>query len=276
MPLPAAKTSDGRGDGSVHVRLPTLKTRAVAPTRTNVDQVSPPMRFALLAVLAFAGLWLVALRPGPAEPAPAPTAEVAAPAKAPAKGPAEGLTGAPDKAKAAVGKANGATAKAGASKPAAAKADPASKPAAAKADPAPKPAAAKPKKAVTPAATVPAASPRSGTAVKRDENAKVKRVLADLEAKKVVVLLFWDKRNADDREVFRSVESADRRDGKVSVRAAPIQQLDAYDAVTKGVPVVGSPSVMIIDRQKRATVITGLTVKTEIDAVVRRALGRKS
>jgi hypothetical protein len=240
------------------------------------------MRFALLAVLAFAGLWLVALRPKPAEPAPAPQTPVSAPAK--------GLTGAPAKAGKAVAKANGSTAKkqatakataggAGGAKPAAkapsaAKAPAAATPAVAKSDPNPAP-VAKPAIPAAAAKTAPAASPRSGTSAKRDESAKVKRVLADLEAKKVVVLLFWDKRNADDREVYRSVESADRRNGKVSVRAAPIQQIDAYDAVTQGVPVVGSPSVMVIDRSKRATVITGLTVKTEIDAVVRRALGRK-
>jgi hypothetical protein len=235
------------------------------------------MRYALLAVLAFAGLWLVALRPKPAEPAPAPTAPVATK-------PAKGLTGAPDKAKDAVAKANGSVAKtegtakatsegnAAAPKP---KAPAAAKPAVAKADPVPAKPAAKPKAAAPAAKAVPAASPQRGVAIKRDENAKVKRVLADLDAKKVVVLLFWDRRNADDREVYRAVESADRHDGKVSVRAAPIQELDSYDAVTQGVPVVGSPSVMVIDRQRRATVITGLTVKTEIDAVTRRALGRK-
>lgn len=230
------------------------------------------MRFALLAVLAFAGLWLVALRPKPLSPPAVEPTTAAAPAK--------GVTGAPAKAKDAVAKSDGSTAKveaaAKATGAAKAKAPAASKPAVAKAQPAAAPAKkAKPAGAKAAAPAVPAASPRRGTAVQRDESAKVKRVLADLDAKKVVVLLFWDRRTADDREAYRAVESADRRGGKVSVRAAPIQQLEAYDAVTQGVPVVASPSVLVIDRQKRATVITGLTVKTEIDALTRRALGRK-
>lgn len=226
------------------------------------------MRFALLAVLAFAGLWLVALRPKPLSPPAVEPTTAAAPAK--------GVTGAPAKAKDAVAKSNGSTAKVEAAGAAKAKAPAPSKPTVAKAQPAAAPAKkAKPAAAKAAAPAVPAASPRRGTAVKRDESAKVKRVLADLDAKKVVVLLFWDRRTADDREAYRAVESANRRGGKVSVRAAPIQQLEAYDAVTQGVPVVASPSVLVIDRQKRATVITGLTVKTEIDALTRRALGRK-
>jgi hypothetical protein len=242
------------------------------------------MRIALLAVLAFAGLWFVALRPKTADTTAAPVAPVAQPAK-----PAKGLTGAPDKAKDAVAKANGASAKAeatakatgepakapaAAKAPVAPKAPAAAKPAVAKADPTPAPPkAAKPAPTAVPAGQ--AATPGAGTAKSRDETAKVKRVLADLEAKKVVVLLFWDRRSADDREVYRAVEQSDRHDGKVSVRAAPIQKLGDYDSVTKGLPIAASPSVVVIDEQKRATVITGLTVTSEVNAAVNRALKRK-
>ena len=233
-----------------------------------MDQVSLPMRIALLAVLAFAGLWFVALRPKPAD--------TVAPAAPVAEQPAKGLTGAPAKAKDAVVKANGTSAKAEATAKATGEsAAPAAAKPAAKADPAPaRPKAAKPAaKASVPAG--PAATPGSGTAKARDEVAKVQRVLADLDAKKVVVLLFWDRRSSDDREVFRAVEASDRHDGKVSVRAAPIQKLGDYDAVTKGLPIAASPSVVVIDRQKRATVITGLTVTAEVNAAVKRALKRK-
>jgi hypothetical protein len=212
------------------------------------------MRIALLVVLAFAGLWMVALRPKPGgDTAPPPQ-------------PAQGVTSAPAKAEAAVAKANGASAKAEK-----ATAEPAAKPAA-------KPAAA-PKTSSTAkpkAATGPAATPHSeGGPTVRNEAEKVKRVLADLKDGKVVVMLFWDRRSSEDREVFRAAEATDRHDGKVSVRAAPIQRLGAYDAVTKGLPIAASPSVVVIDRAKRATVISGLTVTQEIDAAVKRALKRK-
>lgn len=249
----------------------------------DVDQVSPPMRYALLAVLAFAGLWFVALRPKPVDSTNVPVAPAA-------QQPAKGVTGAPDKASKAVAKANGSSAKAevaakatsdgaAAAKPAAktpaAKAPAASKPSVVKAQPsAPaKAKAAAPAKTVIPAGQ--AATPGPGSSKGRDESVKVKRVLADIEAKKVVVLLFWDRRSDDDREVFRAVEGSNRHGGKVSVRAAPIQQLGAYDEITKGLPIAASPSVVVIDAKKQATVISGFTVTEEVDAAVKRALKRK-
>ena len=217
------------------------------------------MRIALLVVLAFAGVWFVALRPKPAVDGGAPPAPAA-------QQPKDGLTGVPKKAEQAVAKANGTSAK----KETAAKAVDAP----AKVAPKPAPAAAKPAPAPK-VASGQSATPGPGTAAKRDEAVKVKRVLADLEAKKVVVLLFWDRRSSDDREVYRAVESSARHGGKVSVRAAPIQRLGDYAPVTKDLPIANSPSVVVIDEQKRATVIAGLTVKAEIDAVVNRALKRK-
>jgi hypothetical protein len=224
------------------------------------------MRIALLVVLAFAGLWFVALRPK------APAAEPTTP-PAPASQPAaNGVTSAPAKAEDAVAKADAGAAKA----EKAAKSEPASKPAAEKAEAkAAAPKTSKPAEAAkAEPVTGPAATPSAGVAKKRDEAAKVKRVLADIEAKKIVVLLFWDRRSSDDREVYRAVEATNRRGGKVSVRAAPIQQLGAYDAITKGLPINASPSVVVIDERKQAQIITGLTVTSEVDSAVRRALAR--
>lgn len=218
------------------------------------------MRIVLLAVLAFAGVWFVALRPKPA-------ADGAIPPVPAAQQPKDGLMGAPQKAEQAAARANATSAR---KEAAAAKVDAAP---AAKAAPKPGPAAPAPSRPKI--ASGQTATPGPGTAARRDESVKVKRVLADLEAKKVVVLLFWDRRTSDDREVYRAVESAARHGGKVSVRAAPIQRLGDYAVVTKDLPIANSPSVVVIDEQKRATVIAGLTVKAEIDAVVKRALARK-
>jgi hypothetical protein len=220
------------------------------------------MRIALLAVLAFAGLWLVALRP-----------KVVGPGSEPAAAP---VTSAPAKAEKAVATANGASAERESTAKATSEGKaPAAKPAVEKADPAPAPAAKAKPAAKSAEISGPAATPGDGVRKARDEKSKVKRVLADIDAKKVVVLLFWDRRSSDDREVYRAVESSERHGGKVSVRAAPIQNLGDYDAITKGLPIASSPSVVVLDRQKRATVISGLTVKAEVDATVKRALARR-
>ena len=178
-----------------------------------MDQVSLPMRIALLAVLAFAGLWLVALRPKPAADTAPPTPAAAATAK-----PAQT-----------------------ADKPAA-KVAVADKPAA-----------------------------------KTDDEVgpQTRKVLADLDAKKVVVLLFWDRKVSDDREVRRAVANVNTRGGKVKVHVAPIGKLGQFEPITRGLPVVTSPSVLVIDRTKHARVISGLTITREIDQSVGLALKGK-
>ena len=227
------------------------------------------MRIALLAVLAFAGIWFVALRPKPAADSTAAPPVQTAPA--PAK-PANGVLSAPEKAESAVAKANDASTKSEAA--ATSPSEGAAKPAPTATKPASEKAVAGNNRTAEPAG--PAATPDSESSVKtRNETKKVERVLADIKADKVVVMLFWDRRSPDDREVFRAAERTDRHDGKVSVRAAPIQRLGDYDKVTRGLPIANSPSVVVIDRAKRATVISGLTVTEEIDAAVDRALKRK-
>lgn len=213
------------------------------------------MRIALLAVLAFAGLWLVALRPKPGGSAAPP---VQAAQQKPAKPAPKGVTGAAAKADKAVAGANASTAKREA--------------AAAKTSEG-KPAAAKPAAAAAP---VVAAAKPAVAAAKPDTTPKhVKTILGDVEKGKVVVLLFWNSQLDDDREVRRAVDAVDRRDGKVVVRRASIFDLGDYEPITRGVPVVTSPTTLVIDRDRRARSVSGLTVTRELDQLVGRALSGK-
>ena len=126
------------------------------------------------------------------------------------------------------------------------------------------PTPAKVEKAAQPAAkpAEPAVSP-----VQRRVNA----VLADLDARKVVVILFWDRSGTDDQEVRRAVSRVDRRGGKVAVHSAALQDLAGYEPITSGVPVVGTPTTLVIDRNRRTIPISGLTVTREIDQKVTKA-----
>ncbi len=217
-----------------------------------MDQVSLPMRIALLAVLAFAGLWFVALRPKPPESAPPP----------PAPSAASGITSAPGKATSAVGEANAATAaRTGASS--------AATPAAAAAKTGAKatPATAKAKPAASAADPVKDGEPKQSRALKR--------VLGDLDAKRTVVLLFWDGKTAVDREVRRAVAGADRHDGRVKVHVQRLSKLGAFEPITRGVPVVSSPTVLVIGRDRKARSVAGLTTRNEVDELVDRAIAGK-
>jgi hypothetical protein len=184
------------------------------------------MRIALLAVLAFASLWFVALRPKPVSDAP--------PAPAPAT--ASPVTAAPGKAEAA-----GAKSAPTASKPAA-----------------------------TPAAGADKAKPAESK-----QNPALERVLGDLDKKRTVVLLFWDGKTSVDREVRRAVAATDRHEGRVKVHVQRISKLGAFEPITRGVPVVSSPTVLVIGRDRKARTVAGLTVTSEIDELVDRAIAGK-
>lgn len=217
-----------------------------------MDQVSRPMLIALSATVVLAALWLVALRPkddngGSSEPA-APATPVDAQIKA------------VDKAKEAAAATDAATAKTQAATgegPAQVSATPA-KPdvtAAKPAAPKPAPAASKPAKKA-------AASPEVSSG----------RVLAAMEQNKVVVLLFQNPKAADDRAVRKIVNGIDRRKGKVVVSVASINQVGSYEAITRGVQINQSPTILVIDRDQKARTIVGFSDKHEVSQAVGDAL----
>ncbi|HEX2086189.1 MAG TPA: hypothetical protein VHF89_10940 [Solirubrobacteraceae bacterium] len=212
-----------------------------------MSQVSLPMRIALGVTLVFAAVWLVALRPKPA-PTPAPAT--------------------PDAAQSAPGKAaEQATQAVGAQQQSAAEREQATTGAAGGGE------------AASGSATRPAQVAESGAgtgsvdvkALDKGPQA-AKKVLTDVVRGKVAVLLFWDRRLTDDRAVHRAVTGLDRRGGKVAVHVAPIRNLAAYESITRGVPVVTSPTVLIIDRAGRARSVGGLTVPGELEELVGKAL----
>jgi hypothetical protein len=223
------------------------------------------MRIALAAVLAFAALWFVALRPKPVadvvtEPVPA-----AADAKP------KSVTDRPAQAKNAVDKLNGTSAEREA-----AQVEGTAPPAAQKAQPA-KAEATKPAPAAK-AGTTPAeaqsgkADAKATPAVKSAPGAAA--VVADIKAGRTVVLLFWDGKSSEDRAVRRAVAKVDRRDGKVRVHVAQLRQISRYGAITAGVPVTSSPTTLVIGRDGKAEIIRGLTVTGEIDDTVSGVLRR--
>ena len=133
------------------------------------------------------------------------------------------------------------------------------------------PAATKP--AVKAAKPAPAAAKPEAPKTAAEPKA-VRRVLADIERNKVVVLLFWEPAADDDKAVRRALDGVDRRGGKVAVHAWNISRVGDFEPITRGVPVVMAPTVMVIDRDRKAETIDGLTQSREIDDLVTRALSR--
>jgi hypothetical protein len=208
-----------------------------------MDQVSRPMLIALAATVMLAAVWLIALRPKPPEVADTPLAPVTAVSKA------RDAAAASD---AANSKLSGVSDQGAAAN-------------------APAPAAA------TPAAPA-AAKPATGGAP-TDIKAANKRdaaVVRDIRGGKVVVLLFWNAKGADDVATRGAVRGLNRHGGKVAVHVIPISRVGQYESITEGVTINQSPTTLVIDRKRRSRAIVGLTERGELTQAVNDALaGRR-
>jgi len=192
------------------------------------------MLIALAATIVLAALWLAALRPKPAQVADTPAAPVTQIAEA---NDAAAASDAANARRAAV--ADGA------------------------------PAAAAPATAAAPAA--PAAKPAEPAADPKPANEHEAAVVRDVRAGKVVVLLFWNAKAADDVATRGAVRDLDRHGGKVAVHVAPISRVGSYESITKDVRITQSPTTLVIDRKRRTRAIVGLTEPGELSQAVNDA-----
>ena len=195
------------------------------------------MLIALAATVILAALWLVALRPKPADVADTPAAPVTAIGKA--------------KDAAATSKAADATL-ADATSAAGGTAAPATAAAAA-----------------APAGATPAAKPARDV---KPANRREAAVVRDIRRGKVVVLLFWNAKGADDVATRGAVRGLSRHGGKVAVHVIPISRVGQYESITQGVTVNQSPTTLVIDKQRRSRAIVGLSERGELTQAVNDAL----
>jgi len=116
------------------------------------------------------------------------------------------------------------------------------------------------KTTVTPAA----ASGSASTGV-----ANQKAVEAQLKAGKVVLILFWDPSGADDVAVHRQVQSVARSErSRVAFHEAGAGAVASFGTITRGVPVYGTPTLLVVGKGGQTTVLTGLTDAFAIEQVI--------
>jgi len=199
-----------------------------------VDQLALPYRIGLGALLVVAALWFTILKPGPVE----------APEPAPAAPGVTGLGNAVKGAKGAVATANAAGEAAAANRTAA-------------------PTAANAAAGGKPAVEQPAGGARQA----REERDEAAPLLRDLRAGKVVVLAFLG-RGSDDRAVRSALATLSTHRGSVTLRKATVDRVGRYGAITAGVKVVGTPTVLVLGKGPKARAVTGLTTTAELDQAV--------
>jgi len=95
-----------------------------------------------------------------------------------------------------------------------------------------------------------------------------------LDKKKVVVLLFWNRRAVDDRSVHQSVARLSRHGGQVAVFDDHVKNLSRYTRITATAAVTQTPSLVIVDRRGNAQVKTGYLDLETIDQFVDTARRR--
>src|SRR4051794_32167790 len=214
-----------------------------------MSQISPPIRIVLVAAVAFLAAWMLVLRPKTEEiPPPAPAAT--APAKQP------GTT-----AQSAAGKAVQAAENAKATAESAAKARAGET--AAQTAPA------------TAAAQAPAAAAAAKLGVDPAALATLPRgVRKALEARKIVVLGFFNRAALDDRQTKRQFKKVWTFHGRASLHTASINNVQRYQVITRGVDVAQSPSIVVIDRDRKAQLLTGYVDHMVVEQAIIDAMRR--
>jgi hypothetical protein len=218
-----------------------------------MSQISPPIRIVLVAAVAFLAAWMLFLRPK-TETVPPPAPAATAPAKQPG-----------NTAQSAAGQAVQAAVNAKATAESAAKARAGE--------------SAAPATSSAPA-TANASQPSAAAAAKKlgvDPEALAtlpKGVRKAIEARQIVVLGFFNKEALDDRATKKQLEKVHRFHGRVSVHAVSIDSVQKYQAITRGVDVAQSPSVVVIDRDLKAQLLTGFVDHVSVEQAIVDAMRR--
>ena len=236
-----------------------------------MSQVSPPLRIALVAAIAFLGVWTFFLSPQPESPVAADPAAVAT------SGPPVIPT---DPAAAREAAKNASTTVAAADARAGALSESAGSPTdLALGGPAATGAAAGATTAQSAAATTaapgaaPSTAPAPAIELNREALAKLPvDVRRAVEADKVVAILFWNSRAPEDRRVRRALRDANTHGERVFVRAAPVSDIARYAPVTRGVDVAQSPTLVVVDADLHAEALVGYVARTTIRQALSDAL----
>jgi hypothetical protein len=257
------------------------------PNVALMVQLSRPYQIALGALALFAIVWLLALRghsSSTSEPsASPPTPSQPSPTTSVYHGSAPGVTGLTrDLAKAhgAVGaseqnakqleqrsaQASGGTVS---GTPTATSAPRAGAPTTSSAAKAAAPAVRSPSAAASPAAPKTGNRSSAGPVPGVSTPTMQAQVEGELKQGKIVTVLFWNPKAADDVAVNGQLRSASGRlHGAVSVHVALASEAGSFGSIIRGVQVYGTPTIMIINKHGRAQTLTGYTDAYSIEQAI--------
>jgi hypothetical protein len=218
----------------------------------GVSQISPPIRIVLGAAIAFIAVYMVFLRPKP-EATPAPAPAVPAGNVHTGKPAVTSLGKAVEKAQAAAAATTAQQTKEGEDAGVAPSSGSTSGTAATGSTTGSKTAKAAPAKPARPAI---------------DTAGLPAPVAKAIQERKVLALLFTNRHSADDRAVDRALRSVHHFDGRVFTREVPLSTISRYGRITRGADVQQSPTVVVVDRDLKATTLVGYVDGVTIEQAV--------
>jgi hypothetical protein len=92
---------------------------------------------------------------------------------------------------------------------------------------------------------------------------------------RVLAILFFNPAAADDQAVKHELDEIPARGGKVVKLAVPLSELTRYPVITNQVQVTESPTLVLIDGQRKADLLTGYLDQLELSQRVSDALAVK-
>lgn len=137
-----------------------------------------------------------------------------------------------------------------------------------------KPATKAAAKSVTKAKAVPATKPivQSASAVAA---AEAKTVAAAIRAGNVVAILFYNDAAPDDRAMKTELAAIPTHGGQVVKVAVPVSQLIQFSGLTESVEIDTAPELVLIDKSRQASTLTGYADGVEIAQRIDDALAAK-
>jgi hypothetical protein len=212
----------------------------------DVSQISPPIRIFLAVAALFLVAWMTVLKPKSADVSTTPITTGNVATGKPAVSTAGKMA---EKAKSAVENANAKQSAAGSD-----------------------PGETATKSPATGSVTKSASGDKQATpapAVQTGDLAGLPApVVKAIKQQRVMVIGFFTAKSADDRAVRKAMFKADRWDGRVMVKAAPISRMAAWGRVARGVDVEQSPTIVVVGRNLKATALVGYVDTRSIDQAV--------
>lgn len=235
-----------------------------------MTQVSRPVLIVLIVVVAFAGVWLVALRPKSDSGSGGGSSNMSSAPDAPG---VKGLTKSIAKAKGAVKTSQDNAAKVDAADAATGGA------AASGASGASGASSSGSQSGSASGSSSSTASPQVRAVSAKASAATAKKVAAvdrGLHQRKVVALLFYNPRSSDDKMVRQEFSRLSTRGGRVVLVASPLAALSSFGEVTQRVQVTEASSLIVFDHKGKASSIVGFTTDAEMSQRISDALATKA